>query len=228
MADKDKPEDGPSLEMPSFSLRRRRNQRDEPAAEIEHEALPEPEQEPEQEPVREPEPVAAPEPVREPALAELEPEHAGARERRGFSAPSIPLPSLAGAPAAAVTGVVVGALAVLLTWLAVSSCDVVRGTKSCGGGPGFLILLAVLLVLAYSGGWLLARFGVPDAKSTSFLAVGVMAVIVMLFLLDAIYDWWMVIAIPVVSVTAFIGSWWVTQSVVDDDNVDTRRSVSVR
>lgn len=84
-------------------------------------------------------------------------------------------------------------------------------------------------MLASSGGWLLARFGVPDAKSTSFLAVGVMAVIVMLFLLDAIYDWWMVIAIPVVSVVAFIGSWWVTQSVVDDDtDVDTRRSVSVR
>lgn len=224
MADKGTPDDGPSLEMPSFSLRRTRSPRSEPTAA----AAPEPTQ---GTVPGDPHPDAAPaatqvlrtESAPFPAPA---PARRATRERRKVSAPSVRLPALPGLHAAAVTGVVVGALAVLLTWLAVSSCDVVRGTKSCGGGPGFLILVAVLLILAYAGGWLLQRFGVPDAGSTSFLAVGVTAVLVMLFLLDAIYDWWMVIAIPVVSVVAYLGSWWVTASVMDPD--DGSESVSPR
>ena len=210
MADKGEPEDGPSLEMPSFSLRRKTTQRDDPPTEAAPEEHPEAAPAPPDAPAPEETLEAVPPPVSEPP----------SRATRTFSAPSIPLPSLpslSGIPAAAVTGAVVGGLALLLTWLAVSSCDVVRGTKSCGGGPGFLILVAVLFVLAWAGGLLLAGFGVSDATSTSFLAVGVMAVVVMLFLLDAIYDWWIVIAIPVVSVLAYIGSWWITTSVIEDD-----------
>lgn len=126
------------------------------------------------------------------------------------------LATLSGAPAAAVTGVVVGTLAVLLTWLSTTACDAVRGTSSCGGGPGFLILVAVLVVLAYVGALLLGAFGVPAAGSTSVLAVGTTAVLVMLFLLDSIDDGWMVIAIPTVAVVAYIGSWWVTTVAVAD------------
>ena len=114
-----------------------------------------------------------------------------------------------------ITGAVVGGLAVLLTWLSTTACDAVRGTSSCGGGPGFLILVAVLVVLAYAGALLLGALGVPDAGSTSVLAVGITAVLVMLFLLDSIYDGWMVIAIPVVAVIAFVGSWWITHAVVE-------------
>lgn len=131
--------------------------------------------------------------------------------------PHLPLPALSGIPAAALTGLVVGGLAVLLTWLSTTACDAVRGTSSCGGGPGFLILVAVLVVLAYAGALLLGAFGVPAAGSTSVLAVGITAVLVMLFLLDSIDDGWMVIAVPVVAVIAYVGSWWVTNAVVENE-----------
>ena len=183
----DKPEDGSSLEMPSLSLRRTRR-RTESEEPADAKELPE-------EPSREPDP---------------EPEH----EPR---APRFTLPALPGLTAAVVTGAVVGALAVLLTWLSTTACDAVRGTSSCGGGPGFLILVAVLVVLAYAGALILGAFGVPHAASTSVLAVGVTAVLVMLFLLDSIYDGWMVIAIPVVAVIAYAGSWWITNAVVEND-----------
>lgn len=156
----DTPDDGPSLEMPSFSLRRSRNA------------------------------------------------------------------SLSGLPAAAVTGAVVGGLAVGLTWLATSTCDVVRGTSSCGGGPGLLILVGVLVLLAYAGSLLLRLLGVPDAGSTSVLAVGILAVLVLVLLLGSIDEWWMVLAIPVAATLAFCGSWWVTTSVVaDDDTAADQRDV---
>ncbi len=140
---------------------------------------------------------------------EDEPAHREPRPRRELP--------LSGLPAAAVTGVVVGGLAVLLAWLAGRGCDVVRGTSSCGGGPGFLILLVVLALLALAGGWLLARFGVPDAGSTSLLAVGIMAVLVLLFLLDSLDQWWSAIAVPFTAVVGYCVSWWVTNAVVGDD-----------
>ena len=181
-------DDGPSLEMPAFSLRRRKKA-------------------PPEAPVAEPE--AAPEPLRP------------APRPRG----ELPKIALSGARAAAAAGAVVGALAVLLAWLATSTCDVVRGTSSCGGGPGLLILAAVLVLLGYAGGLLLRVFGVPDAGSTSTLAVGILTVLVLVFLLGSIDEWWMVIAIPVAGVLAFCGSWWVTTSVVGDDGPEDSHEI---
>lgn len=197
MADTGRPDgtddDGPSLEMPSFSLRRTRRSAPEPAAD---------------------ESTAAAEPVRPAAAAREEP--AGPRPRREL--PTLALPgALPGAPAAAVTGVAVGGLAVLLAWLAASTCDVVRGTSSCGGGPGLLVLATVLVLLAYAGSLLLRVLGVRDAGSTSVLAVGILAVLVLVFLLGSIDEWWMVIAVPVAGLVAFSAAWWVTTSVVGDE-----------
>ena len=221
MADTGRPDDptddGPSLEMPSFSLKRRRKA---PAAtEPDPEPTPEPEPEPEPEPAvvhaappveRPTAAIATPVPADEPEDGRPEePVHREPRPRRELP--------LSGLPAAAVTGVVVGALAVLLTWVATSTCDVVRGTSSCGGGPGFLILLAVLALLAWAGAFVLDRCAVPESGSTSLLAVGIMAVLVMVFLLGSIDEWWMVIAIPVTAVVAYSASWWVTHAVVGDD-----------
>ena len=226
MADTGKPDDdtddGPSLEMPSFSLRRKKKAP--PPDDVAPEPEPDPEPEPEPDPEPEPEPVAAPtvevpaQPAYEPATAVVpvaevdeddEPAHHEARFPRELP--------LSGLPAAAATGLVVGGLAVLLAWLAGRSCEAVRGTSSCGGGPGFLILLLVLALLALAGGWLLARFGEPEAGSTSLLAVGIMAVLVLLFLLGSLDEWWSAIAVPVTAVVAYCGSWWVTNAVVDDD-----------
>ena len=192
MADTGRPDggtdDGPSLEMPSFSLRRRKKAA--PAADPT------------------PEPVAGPEPEPEPTVVVPAPEPEPVRRE---------LP-LSGLPAAGATGVVVGALAVLLAWLAGVGCEAVRGTSSCGGGPGLLILLLVLAALALAGSWLLERFGVPEAGSTSLLAVGIMAVLVLVFLLGSLDAWWAVIAIPVTAVIGYAVSWWVTNAVVGDDS----------
>ena len=113
-----------------------------------------------------------------------------------------------------VTGAVVGGLGVLLTWAASAGCEAVRGTSSCGGGPGLAVLVAVLGLLAYVGGWLLRALGVPDAGSTSLLAVGVTAVLVLVFLADALFEWWMAVALPLVAAAAYALSWWVTTRVV--------------
>ena len=93
-------------------------------------------------------------------------------------------------------GAVVGLVAVLLTWASLRLCDAATGTASCGGGPGLLMLLAILIVLTYLGGWLLRGFGISDAGSTSFLAVGLLAVVAMLFLVDSLDAWTGVVAVP--------------------------------
>jgi hypothetical protein len=147
-------------------------------------------------------PPAAPDPAPDPPT----------RARR-----TLPPVSLTGLPAAAVTGVVVGALGVLLVWLAGVGCEAVRGTSSCGGGPGLLVLVVVLGVLAWAGSLLLRVLAVPDAGSTSVLAVGILAVLVMVFLLGSLDEWWTALAVPVAAVAAYCTAWWVTTAVVGED-----------
>jgi hypothetical protein len=149
-------------------------------------------------------PPAAPDPVLEPDPP--------TRVRR-----PLPAVSLAGLPAAAATGLVVGTLGVLLVWLAGVGCEAVRGTSSCGGGPGLLVLVVVLGVLAWTGSVLLRAFAVPEAGSTSVLAVGILAVLVMVFLLGSLDEWWTAVAVPVASVVAYGAAWWVTTAVVGED-----------
>ncbi len=202
----DGPDGGPSLEMPSFSLRRRRKA---------------PVEDPEARPAAVRPAATGPADVPTAVVPAVEP-----REPRAHDEPAEPEPrqrrelptiALAGLPAAAATGVAVGALAVLLTWLATGTCEVVRGTSSCGGGPGLLVLVAVLVVLAYAGSLLLRVLAVADAGSTSVLAVGILTVLVLVFLLGSIDEWWMAVAIPVAAVVAFCASWWVTNAVVATD-----------
>ncbi|MDR7254634.1 hypothetical protein J2X46_003632 [Nocardioides sp. BE266] len=237
-------DDGPSLEMPSFSLRRRKRPQEEAAPEPEASVpepnptpiVPEPEPEPvvpEPEPtpvVPEPEPTpVVPDPVPDPAPTPIVPEPEPApvvpepepeplpEEAEGGRRRARTAPPLTGLPAALVTGVLVGALAVGLAWLAGAGCDVVRGTTACGGALGLPILLAGLAVLAWAGTLLLRFFGITDAGSTSILAVGVLTVLVMLFLLDVLDEWSMLVVVPVLAVLAYGLSWWVTASVVGDD-----------
>jgi hypothetical protein len=178
------PDDGPPLEMPSLSLRRRRK--------------------------------AA-------GVSEAAPQPTPGRGRR-----HLPTTSVSGLPAAAVTGVVVGGLAVLLAWLAGVGCETVRGTSACGGGPGLLILVVVVAVLAWAGSLLLRLLGVPHAGSTSVLAVGVLAVLVLVFLLSSLDEWWALVAVPLASVIAYASSWWVTTAVGEEQPSDTHASYDVR
>ena len=52
------------------------------------------------------------------------------------------------------------------------------------------------------------------------LAVALLAVMTMVFFLDVIYNWWMILVIPPVSMAMFALSWWVT-GFVDTDDVPT-------
>jgi hypothetical protein len=124
-------------------------------------------------------------------------------------------PSLPHLPAVLLVGAVVGLAAVLMTWGSLRLCDAATGTASCGGGPGLLMLMAILIALTYLGGWLLRCFGIGDAGSTSFLAVGLVAVVAMLFLVDSLDEWSGAVLVPVVTVLAYALSWRVTASLVD-------------
>jgi len=234
MADKDLEGDGPSLELPSFGFgRKKKATQSEPVAPVE-ETLPpvepEPTSVPEPAPVHEPAPLApelppvTPAPTPAPFVPEagvataaapapepvpVQPAAESPREKRDFRLPAIPA-----LQAALAVGAVIGLLAVLLTFASLKLCELVRGTDSCGG-PGLLLLVATLVILTYVGGWLLRGFGIDDPGSTSFLAVGLLAVLAMLFFLDVIYNWWMIIVIPLVAMATYALSWWVTTRFVD-------------
>jgi hypothetical protein len=162
-------------------------------------------------------PPAAP-PVEEPAVAAPAPAAAApapaAVPAPTPKAPRAPL-SIDGRVAAGVTGLVVGLLVVLLTAGSLRLCESVRGVSTCGGGPGFTLLVAVMVAMVLLGGTLLRLARVPDPMSTSFLAVGLTCVLSLLFLVDVLQEWWMVIVIPVMTVATFLLSHWVTTSVIE-------------
>src|SRR5688500_1887790 len=115
MADKDPEAGGPSLELPSFGLgRKKKDKRPEPVGPVEEAAPPL-------------------EPLPEPAT-EPEPEDDDLKAQRGFALPALPA-----LQAALAVGALIGLLAVLLTFASLKLCELVRGTDSCGG-PGLLLL----------------------------------------------------------------------------------------
>lgn len=140
-------------------------------------------------------------------------------ERSGAVWEGLQLPDLPGRVAAGVVGVVIGLLAVLATFGAMRLCSLLRGTSSCGG-PGLLLLIAILVLLVLLGGWLLKGFGQPDPMSTSFLAVGLVAVVALLFLIDVLFSWTMVIVIPLVGAGTYVLSHWVTTNVIEPARED--------
>ena len=118
-------------------------------------------------------------------------------------------------PGAMVTGVVVGLVTVGLTWGALNVCELIRGASSCGGN-GLWLLLLILVAMIFLGSALLRMFRVSDPGSTSFLAVGLLTVVALLFLVDVMFNWWMIIVIPCVTLLTFTLSSWVTTSFVGD------------
>ncbi len=105
-------------------------------------------------------------------------------------------------------------LVVALTWLSLRLCEVLQGTPSCGN-PGIFLLLAIMVAMVVLGGAMLRAAGAPDPTSTAFLAVGLLCVVALLFLIDALMSPWMAIVIPLVSVGAFVLSHWVTTAVIE-------------
>ena len=133
------------------------------------------------------------------------------------SKPSISLPRLGGYAAAALTGLVIGLLLVGLTAGALRGCEAVRGTSTCGGGIGVTVLVVIFALLVVLGGLMLRAFGVPDPTSTSFLAVGMVTVVSLLFLLDVLSSPVVVVLIPAISIGTYLAAQWVTTAFVELD-----------
>lgn len=131
------------------------------------------------------------------------------RERRARSRPVMP-PGVA----AVVTGVLVGLFGALLTYGSLLGCDAVRGTKSCGG-PGLLLLLVIVVLMVIVGALLLKMFKVSEPRGTSFLAVGLTAVVVLVTLMEELFSTWMFVAVPLISAAAFLVAQWVTTRYVE-------------
>lgn len=237
MSADDRDPGAPSLEPPSL-FRRRRRAKVEPAQEPVADEQPtevlasEPAPDPIPRPVPTPEPTPTPvpipdpvpDPVPQPPPAEPAPLFADEAEpgatrtltlsRTPAEAGVLRVPVLTGLAAALATGLAVGLLLVAMTAAGQRGCEAAQGTSSCGGA-GYPLILAILIVAVLAGGALLSWAGVPDPRSTSFLAVGLLAVIALLFLVESLDSWWMIAVIPVVSTATYAASHWVTTAVID-------------
>jgi hypothetical protein len=137
-----------------------------------------------------------------------------ARRTRSFA-----LPTVGPRVAATVTGVVVGLLAVGLTYLGLIGCEGLNGTQSCGG-PGLFVLVLILALLVAAGALLLRAWRVRDALSTSLLGVGLITVICLLFLVGVLFSPWMLVVIPLVGAATFALAQWVTATYGDSPTRD--------
>lgn len=207
----------PTLELPKlFGRRRRASVAEEPPVERSIPAKPSDDHTLHTErPLVADEPTRAPEPPSshsdEPSAANAGTEEPGAR-RAARTTRLLP-PRLA----AVLTGLIVGAAGTLLTYGSLRGCELLTGTGSCGGGPGLLLLVAIFAVMVLLGGALLKAWAVSDPRSTSFLAVGITAVVVMLTLLEAVFSLWIFLAVPLVTMAAYLVAHWVTTRFVEAD-----------
>jgi hypothetical protein len=196
MADENGEKPEPTLELPSLFGRKRKRRPEE-------ETVPEPETvaEPAPEPASPPEPSAA-RPAPQPVAA-------AASSTRSWP------PALPARVVVLATGLAVGLVGTLLTYLGLRGCELVRGTDSCGGGPGGGLLVAILLLMVLLGAVILALMQVPEPRSTSFLAVGVVTVVLLLFLLEVVFSPWMFAVVPAVSAASYLLAHWVSTRFVE-------------
>jgi len=125
------------------------------------------------------------------------------------------LPALSGRMASVLVGLLVGLLGAALTFAALRGCDAVRGTESCGGGPGLLLLVAVLAVMVLAGALGLALLAVAEPRSTSFLAVGVLCVVALVTLMEQLFSPWMFLVVPLLTGLCFLLAHWVSTTFVE-------------
>ena len=139
------------------------------------------------------------------------------RERKPASAL---VPSISPAFGAILTGAVSGLAAVGLAIGASRGCEAVRDTSTCGGKLGLLATLLILVLEVALGAALLKLWRIADPVSTSFLGVGLVAIIAMLTFLSHINSIWMLLVIPLMTAATFALSWWVTVRFIDEYDAD--------
>ena len=140
----------------------------------------------------------------------------GDDQPRRRSRPSFRLPHLAPRLAAAVAGAVVGLAGVGLAWLALQGCGLVRGVSTCGGGPGTLALLLVLVAAVLLGTALLRALGADQPAGTSVVGVGLVVVVAMLTFPEvAMTTLLALVAMPVATAVTFVLAQVAATAVVD-------------
>ncbi len=120
----------------------------------------------------------------------------------------VALPSLAPPIAALAVGAVVGLAAVALTFASLKGCELVTGTDSCGG-PGLLVLLAVVVLMILGGATALRQLDVPDAGGLSFLGVAMFVAVCLVVLLPSLLEPWMVVVAPVLCALTYLMAQWI-------------------
>ncbi|ROR89289.1 hypothetical protein [Nocardioides aurantiacus] len=129
--------------------------------------------------------------------------------------PSLRVPQVASRLAAAVAGAVTALAGVGLAWLALQGCDVVRGVSSCGGGPGLLALLLVLVAEVLLGAALLRVLGVVQPAGTALVGVGLVVVAAMFFPATAVTSAAAAVVLPVATAITFVLAHFAATAVVD-------------
>lgn len=157
----------------------------------------------------------APRPPREPRAPKPPQAPKAARAPRPQRRP-IALPAVPPLAAVTITGLLIGLLMVGLTAGSLRACEAARGTATCGGGAGTLLLVAIVILAIWAGGLLLRVLRVADSGGTSFLGVALLCVIALLFLIDDLDQWWMAIVLPVLSAGSFWASHSVSSAVTDE------------
>ena len=240
----------PTLELPSLfgrGRKRRRTRPDEPVESAVEEHPPVAEAPPvEEHPVpAEPAPVAGHQPVaeaqptepvtvpsttprRRATRADAAPAHDGVPRpaqqarlaRAARSTPLLPAPV-----AAVLTGLLVGLAGTALTYVSLRGCEMLKGTESCGA-PGLGLLVVIIVLMMLGGALVLKLLGVSDPRGTSFLAIGLMCVVVLVTLMEDLFSVWMFVAVPLISAVSYALAHWVTTQFVE--TTDERPHVDVR
>jgi len=103
---------------------------------------------------------------------------------------------------AGAAGCLVGLAAVVLVTLGTRACDALRDSRSCGG-PGLVLLVAIVVALGVLGAVLLAHVSVPQPAVVSLLGVTLAAVTILFGFLEDLSSVWMWLVMPLLGAGSF-------------------------
>lgn len=118
------------------------------------------------------------------------------------------LPTLEPMRASAITGLLMGLLAVGLGAGALALFTQVRGVASGGGTWGSLTFVVVAFVAFAAGERLLAGFGTPMPRLTSFLGITLTLVAILGALLGVADSSWAIVVVPLVTAAGYLAAHW--------------------
>jgi hypothetical protein len=118
---------------------------------------------------------------------------------------SLRLPHLSPAKGSAITGVIVGLLAVTMGWGFYQLFSATLGTQA-GGTWGFLAFVFLSFVAFIIGELLLSGFGVPHARVVSILSVLLVLLLVLVFFIKLAAGLWAWPLIPTLCAICFVAS----------------------